>query len=302
MEDITIKINIDYIRHAQSYANLVYEREYRYIKQNGLKDLQTIDRYIQYRTEKYPDALITEMGKKQSINLGNKFKKRIQKADMICCSELRRTMETALISCRDIHKKIYILPYISEIDTNYDNCPLEFNVTHMRQYPEKYKKHIIKYRLLSYIYINSKYNSIDGYPVLDNKLLLENDKSILKPTTSDHNKFYSIILPKLYIEMFKNSKKREYNIIIFTHSGFIRNHFGFNGHMLGKLDITKDKRFANIDKYVSKRRTPNNTNIYTEHIYMKDNKIYYEIAKPCVCFDICGNYHQIPLDRQNNIN
>ena len=87
--------------------------------------------------------------------------------------------------------------------------------------------------------------------------------------------------------------------MIFTHAGFIRNHFGLNGCPLGRIDITSDKRFTDIDRYVPKHKSPYNTNIYTEHIYMKNNKIYYGVAEPCDCNNICSKFHQIQLDKQN---
>jgi hypothetical protein len=147
--------------------------------------------------------------------------------------------------------------------------------------------------------MNEKYPPKEGYLFVDNSLLLKNDKTIIKPTVSNHNKFYSTVLPELCKILFKNSDKKEYNIIIFTHAGFIRNHFGLNGCPLGKLDITNDKRFKDIHKYVPIDGSPCNTHIYTEHIYMKNNKIYYELAKPCDCNNICSKFHQIQLIKQN---
>ena len=300
MDRNTIKINIDYIRHAYSYANEQYAKEYKYENQNTLNDFVKKANFMKYRMKNCPDALITDVGKKQSIDLGIKFKERIKKADIICCSELRRTMETASLSCKDIHKKLYVLPYISEIDTNYDNCPLEFNRNHMKLYPKKYINRIIKNRLLSRIYMYEMYPSKNAFPIIDNDILLKNDKyNNIKPSISNHNKFYSVVLPEICNILFKNSNKKEYNIMIFTHAGFIRNHFGLNGCPLGKLDITSDNRFTDINKYVPKHRSPYNTNIYTEHIYMKNNKIYHEIAKPCDCINICSKFHQIQLDKQN---
>ena len=158
MDSKTIILNIDYIRHAYSYANKQYAKEYRYEKQNTLTDFIEIDNFKNYRMKNCPDALLTDIGKKQSINLGIKFRERIKRADIICCSELRRTMETALLSCKDIHKKLYVLPYIGEIDTNYDNCPLEFNKNHIKHYPKIYINHIIKNRLLSRFYMNKYYS------------------------------------------------------------------------------------------------------------------------------------------------
>lgn len=295
-----IRINIDYIRHAFSYANAEYIKEYKHKNENTSKDFIEINNFKENRMKKYPDALITDFGKQQAINLGIKFKERFEKADIICCSELRRTMETAMLSCKNIHKKLYVIPYISEIDTNYDNCPLEFNKNYMKKYQQNYIQYIIKNRLLSYIYINKNYPSINGYPTIDNSILLENDVNIPKPTTSNHNKFYSVILPKICNIIFKNSNKKEFNIMIFTHSGFIKNHFGFNGKTIGKLNIFTDNRFNNINNYISIHKTPYNTNIYTEHIYMKNNKLYHKIADPCNCNIICSYFHQLQLNKQNN--
>ena len=64
MDSNTIKINIDYIRHAYSYANVEYAKEYKYKKQNTLNDFIKKDNFKNYRMKNYPDALITDIGKK----------------------------------------------------------------------------------------------------------------------------------------------------------------------------------------------------------------------------------------------
>ena len=100
---MTITIYIDYIRHAFPCANSIYSK-----KQSVINFCPTNyklhEQFDKDRSEICPDTIITDLGIKQAENLGQKYKKRFEQADLIFCSELIRCMETASIVCKNRNK------------------------------------------------------------------------------------------------------------------------------------------------------------------------------------------------------
>lgn len=89
-----MKVIVHYIRHGQSYANIV----------PGINGL-------------IKDPEITEKGRLKTIEKA----KTLPKVDIVCCSDLLRAKQTAYYSFPD--KYIYIVPQVSELGIGLDNMP-----------------------------------------------------------------------------------------------------------------------------------------------------------------------------------
>lgn len=103
-----VYLQIDWIRHGFSCSNAL-----------GSLDANTVWSIIsswEFKRGKYAkDARLTDIGMAQARVANKKFFKRYEKFDMICCSQLRRAMETAELLFAGIHKDIYVLPYVCEV-------------------------------------------------------------------------------------------------------------------------------------------------------------------------------------------
>ncbi len=294
-----VRITIDHIRHAFSCANSIHITK---------KEGNTIEK-IEHDSSKFsPDSVLTDLGIKQALSFNQKFDQRIRAADIVLCSELRRCMETAVIACKNIHQKVYVIPHVSETDSNYDNLPLEYNPSIQMNHSNK--NYIKNIRGLSKLYMNNYYPLSDGYAEIDYSILY--DLNIFEPTLSNNKKFYSEVLPiilkKLLVSSNKNNNLVSYHVLLFTHYGHIQSHFGFkeNNNTSNSLNITKDPRFIrsnehdHFNDYID-MNSPYNTAIYTEIILIdKNNNMWTEVAEPCTCTFACTETnHQIKLKEQN---
>jgi len=205
-------------------------------------------------------------------------------------------METSVIACRNLHDKIYCVPYIGEKNCSHDNCPIEFTINDL-------SGEDIFARNISKKYMNDHFPGSMGFPVIDNHILLEKqDPENPMPTIGNDFDFYHWVIPRIY-QMLKNDPEKgfydadnikTYRIMAFTHYGFIRSHFGFNRqdtvnqqfidsgvvqcddkHHTHPLvtsgpRIQTDPRFRDqIDQYISPdygAPSPHNVNIYTENL------------------------------------
>lgn len=175
-------VHIEWIRHGMSCANII----------STLKPLSL------HTSKLAPDSLLSNIGVKQSQILNVKFFNKYSKFDLLCSSELRRSIETSEYAFKGIKKEIFILPYISELyllkSLSQNSIPINKN------YHNKNKK-------LNW----------DIFKVLDiNEFKSPNIK-----------KFNKIILPMLiYIAINKNknigTKKRPIKIAIVSHQKFIK--------------------------------------------------------------------------------
>jgi hypothetical protein len=276
-----IELHIDYIRHGHSCANTLHMLQYGKSEQSlklTEKDKDVIRRDRNMMTK---DSILSNLGIKQSEDLGNNFGDRINNYDMVFCSELRRTMETALHSLKmvdkiynyeNIHDKIYILPYISEIELSDDNMKKDY-MTVDNYMKDNYNSE--KYRKLS-------------YEIFD---ILIGDKN--KMTEVNHNLLYTKIIPiiikklsqKITKKNIKDKNSLVFNIAIYTHSGYIREHFNLiqndYSNLKNILNIFDPKLFSdhnNIKEYVTEKGYPYNTNIYTELLMIRHNNKKYSIG------------------------
>lgn len=106
-----IYVQIDWIRHGFSCSNAM-----------GSLNADTVWSIIstwEVKKHKYAkDAKLTDLGISQAQLANKKFFNRYKNFDMICCSQLRRAMETAEILFNGINKDIFVLPYVNEVRHN----------------------------------------------------------------------------------------------------------------------------------------------------------------------------------------
>lgn len=202
-----MKLTIDWIRHGQSYSNLFYELK------NVINDFTDHDAQI-FSAKYAPDAKLTPTGILQARYFNKHHRHMINEYDYIFCSELSRSVETSILISRYTNiKKIYMVPYISEVRlhdmSDYDNEPKNYNV--------------IKYIM------DKKYPTSCGYAELDINFI----KQYNTPSTPDKYKFYDQIIPLLS----KNIDKQNGNVYIgiVSHMEYIYDIFNSNYKFTDRL-------------------------------------------------------------------
>jgi len=121
-----MKVKIDWIRHGQSYSNLFYDL-------GGMVPNFTDADAQQFSSIYTPDAKLTPTGILQARYFNRKYRYMAGSYDFLFCSELYRSVETAILVSRYTHiKKIYMMPYISELRlpdmSDHDNQPSDHNM------------------------------------------------------------------------------------------------------------------------------------------------------------------------------
>ena len=102
-----VYVQIDWIRHGFSCSNALSS-----LKADTIWSVITEWEFKRHKYAK--DAKLTDLGIAQAQVANRKFFGRHGKFDMICCSQLRRAMETAKEVFNGIDKPIYVLPYVNE--------------------------------------------------------------------------------------------------------------------------------------------------------------------------------------------
>ncbi len=325
MQQITLII--DHIRHAYSCANTIKtlaEKSKLTSVINIAKNIASTGLIENDRGIITPDSLISDLGVDQSKELGINLKERLAKADMILCSELKRTMETGLIAYHEVYKvnnkslsKIHVIPFVGETEEMGDNIPLEENKTFIKETlsnaTDKLQAWIsINNRTKTKEFMSNKYPT-NEYLDIDfeywkdirkKKFDLNQMDNIQKslPTYRSNNKdFYQYVVPhitkKLVSEHTDFPSEHVFYVTLFTHSGHITSHFGFNDQSKdGKLNMSKNK---NKNQYVDAlTNKPRNTNIYTEKFVLNISDINnIKILSSEICED--SGYPQLTLDQQN---
>lgn len=233
-------VHIEWIRHGMSCANII----------------KVLNPYsLTKRSELAPDSQLSNIGIEQCNIFNTKYYKRYKKFDLLCCSQLRRAIETAKICFKGTSKKIFVLPYVSEY------------------YPLK---------------ILSKNNIPISYEHnLDNSFLKILGIKFENPSVK---KFNNIILPMLiYLAKKRNkyigTKKRPVKIAIVSHQIFINrktnNKLNNNGIQIEQLEyknknirIINTKTFYNPKslyfngkKYIINKKGYINKKDITENMY-----------------------------------
>ncbi|ARF10796.1 histidine phosphatase superfamily branch 1 [Hokovirus HKV1] len=192
-----IEITIDWIRHGYSCAN-------------AYKSIYT---YTSLMSSLINDPVLTRTGIEQAKKLNNYVSNNKTKFDydIICCSNLRRAIETAAFAFndKDTKKTLYILPFISEVKNpgSYVGLDKE-NFAIDEQESIKYIDEIINKNKLNIKQDRSIYNETFN---------MVNDKSKLMYPNYDY--FIENILPMIIKKCSPN--KKSYKIGIVSHSHFI---------------------------------------------------------------------------------
>ena len=170
-------INLYCIRHGESTHNVLY-------KQIGMKAFFDINHY---------DTNLTDLGMKQSINLGNTWAEK-NDIDLVIVSSLTRTLQT----CNNIFKgydcKIIALDYVKEYPQGKHTCNKRTSKTElMKEYPN-----------IDFSYLESDEDEMWKMNIL------ESVEELLQRI----NKFYD------WIEEY-NKKYNYKNIALISHNGII---------------------------------------------------------------------------------
>ncbi len=166
----------------------------------------------------FKDSILSDIGVEESYNNAKNF---IYDYDIIYCSGLLRSMETAYFMAKAINynKKIYVLPYLREIDEGSDNIYSKESIERINTIPN-YSMKSLEYQ--------KKY--LQDLGILDRfefKFIEEHDRK----SPGNIKNFISWIY--LYTPGFTSFNK---NILVITHAGVLKyytdtgfkNNSGFN--------------------------------------------------------------------------
>lgn len=218
-----VSITIDWIRHGFSCANILQHAS---VITNILRPMIT------------SDASLTNIGVDQAIILNGKV---VNDYDIICCSHLRRAMETALYGFNNPEKKqtLFVIPYVSEvrhgiarilgIDRENQSLGLSELENHWNQ-------------------IKSQFNFDVDFSIVKNSRFSDYDHE-------DYDKFTKLVLPEIIsiINKNQNINKKDYRIAIVSHSHFIKQHIVKNHNIknmkeLKNTEIWREQFNYNINK------------------------------------------------------
>ena len=204
-----IPVNIYYVRHAYSCSNIM---KYQLDKKYGHHMI--------------PDPLITQIGLENSQRLAGTLN--LPHIDMLICSTLMRTMETAHHMFPRINP-IYVYPYIAEIGRSPSNTPLT-SLTDP-QGIDHFKDFI---RFLKY---EKKYQDRYLPAELKEKLNRQQAEGRFIATRSDIDKFVQLLGKTMHLYIPHMREKKEINIVVVTHGGVIRRFLkpGKRGEEMGKV-------------------------------------------------------------------
>lgn len=257
MQDI--QITIDWIRHGYSCAN-AYKNTYKYTS--------LISSLIN-------DPVLTKTGIEQAKKLNEYLSKDTNNFDydIICCSNLRRAIETAAFAFNKNNKeqKLYILPYISEVKNpgSYLNLDKEnFAID---------KEESIKY--IDLIISKNNLKIKQDYSIY-NEFLIKDEQNIIYP---NYDKFIKHVLPFIIKKIGYN--KKSYKIGIVSHSHFISTII---------KDINKSQNMVRVD----------NTSIWRETLIIKPTiNIEFQVKERLNLCDnnvICNQYKGVVEGEQSD--
>ncbi len=250
-----ITIYIDWIRHGFSCANAIKVIGGEAGLKGVIKNLQkgTIQ---DSRAIYAPDSKLSNFGVKQSVDVNDVFKNRINQYDMMFCSELTRAAETAIIICKNtLIETIFMIPYISEERLK---ISMLMDKDNQASDPVSIKKKL-----------EAEYPNINGYPTLNVEYVQK-----IKKIYDDNNNhtipnldlFNQIVLPNILSNLKdKYPEKIDFHIGIVSHHHFIKNIFK-KYHPDVVIDSIK------------------NTQIISEKIIFHNNDIKFRTSVPkCTC-------------------
>jgi broad specificity phosphatase PhoE len=287
-------VNIYWVRHGYSCANLEGNRDFKFKQSNtNLSDLgiygllaqqknilskKNNSKNITYRPQVNIESIIGSTNKIQSAG-SNEFNSFIENLntnniDLFGTSELLRAIQTQSILFAPFNNiltnneqninVIHVLPYISEkrnkfaLGLNKDNEAEDIKTTN-----KKFNKSL-QYFKENY-YINNNKNYELDYTFNPEKL---NGK---KFTNSNINKFFDVTLPSIINNLKNNNTKKEFNLIIVSHQNFIKDlvkKFGLIKNQQQEYDNIKNVKLPNQSIYLQKIKLYQNNKISHDKMVM----------------------------------
>lgn len=211
---LEITVTIDWVRHGFSCANI-------------LQHTSTITNIL--RPFITSDAALSDIGVKQSIILNEKILSSDLKDryHIICCSHLRRAMETALFAFNNPEKtqNLVVIPYISEVRQGIART-LSLDRENQSLGIDELKKHWKK--------LKPQFNFDVDFSIIDNQKFSDYD-------FEDYAKFIQVVLPEIISNIDEKNKPSDsnYKIAIVSHNHFIRQHIE-NNHNITNLKELKN--------------------------------------------------------------
>jgi hypothetical protein len=271
MSEQTPLLNIIWIRHGYSCANR---------KRDENKSKNFFKRILEDKHYNIPDPQLHEIGIEQAKDLAENFNKKfLGKIDLICSSELLRSIETAQVfsthlddskKSSNLSDKVLILPFINEKTTSSteDNIPTKI-----------FKKCSGSIIAPPIAYCKNDPNLL----FLDIPTKYYEDSQFF----TDYKKFRKILLPELQKSLvFFYGKKEHYNIVIVCHSHYLKNNLGLkhkpsNTQVVVEYDALGEDIILQDPEKISENHAPNTPvfkylndwDAYTKgYNFVKDNK------------------------------
>lgn len=259
-----IFVTIDWIRHGFSCANIL---QYAPGTANVLRPLIT------------SDAALSKTGVEQAILLNNNVK---NDYDIICCSHLRRAMETALYGFNNLSNKqtLIITPYISEV---------RHPVARMFGLDQENQSLGIDMLEKHWNELKSQFNFDVDFSIIKNPKFNDYDRE-------DYDKFVKLALPEIIklIDKVKKPVDNHYKIAIVSHSHFIHQHIKKNHKMMEMKELKNTEAWREKLDFII---NPDNTGMIKDYVIPDkcDNKtcqIYPGKNPDCgeILMDRCKKY------------
>ena len=219
MSDITV--TIDWVRHGFSCANILQHTS---MVTNILRPLIT------------QDAALSDIGVRQAAILNEKVlsSELKDRYDIICCSHLRRAMETALFAFNNPDKaqNLVVVPYISEVRQGIARA-LSLDRENQSLGIDELIKHWDELKPI--------FNFNVDFSIINNQKFSDY-------ANEDYDKFIKFVLPEIISKIDEKNKPGDgnYKIVIVSHNHFIRQHIEKNHN------ITDLKELKNTEMWREK--------------------------------------------------
>lgn len=244
-------LNLIWVRHGYSCANYKKEKN---------KEKNIFGRLFGDKHYDISDPQLHEAGLEQSKDLAEDFNHDFTgQIDLICSSELLRSIETALTFSKNLNDdkkssnisdKVLILPFINETSmfTTKDNVPKKIFKRCTGSTPTPPIAYCKSDPRLLFLDINTKYYEDSQF-------------------FTDYKKFKSIVLPEIYkLLIFFYGKKHHYNVVIVSHSNYLKEKVGFD-YKPGNVQLGVQ---YDVFGYDIKVQEPLNISYFTQN-YITDN-------------------------------
>lgn len=242
------KLNFTFIRHGVGCHNIL----------NSLIKIGKKNESDIY----FKDSILSDIGVEESYKNAKNF---IYDYDLIYCSGLLRSMETAYFMSKAINynKKIYVLPYLREIDENSNNIYSKESIEKINTVPN--------YSMKSLQYQKKYLQDLGILGMFDFKYIEENDRK----SPGNIKNFISWVFT--HTPGFKSYNK---NILVITHAGVLRYY--------SDMGFKNNNGFNLIVKFYKNHYLYSKTdfNIYKKEMYKAKKDINY--CSTTRCRELCN--------------